>query len=176
MTCYNCGKDADMEIVVMVNGQMQKVQICMDCYQSEMNKFINTMKAFNQDIDVEDIQKAMFDFMQDNKDQIDNMFGQDFKVENLNFNDLNLNDLNMEDMAENITDLMEDKSKKEDEIKDVKAYEIKMLKKNALNKRMKLSEYVEREEYLAAALLRDQIKEINEKLMNELELEYENEK
>ncbi len=171
MACYNCGKDADMEIVVMVNGQMQKVHICMDCYQSEMNKFIDTMKSFNQNVDVEDIQKAMFDFMQNNKDQIDNIFGDDFKVENLNFNDLDMSSLE-EDLAE----MAKGQIKKEDEVKDVQAYEIKMLKKNAKSKRMKLSEYVAREEYLAAALLRDQIKDINEKLMEKLEVEYQNEK
>ena len=38
MKCFNCGDDADMKVLIMLNGKLQQVDICSDCYKEQLGE------------------------------------------------------------------------------------------------------------------------------------------
>lgn len=113
MQCFNCGQDADMEVYMMINGEMKKLSICMDCYREQTEAMMENIQDENGNIDPEKIQKQMFDFMQNNKEEFNTFLStfledvdmskidmdkfksnqMDFTKQNFDFSDSNIEDI-----------------------------------------------------------------------------------
>lgn len=113
MQCFNCGQDADMEVYMMINGEMKKLSICMDCYREQTEAVMENIQDEDGNIDPEKIQKQMFDFMQNNKEEFNTFLStfledvdmseidmdkfksnqMDFTKQNFDFSDANIKDI-----------------------------------------------------------------------------------
>lgn len=202
MKCYNCGDDADMKVYVIVNGKLQQVDICSKCYKEQMEAMVDHFKNQDGDFNPEEMQKFMYKVLMDNKDEFEKIFGSMLNDSSFNLDNLNINDIafdmkevmnpfesdEVEDFLKNKTGQKgfefkhrEPEEMKKDEFKQINfgemknKKEIKMLKNSVDRKREQLNSYVKSEDYLAAATLRDQIRDINKRIMfiMELEKEYE---
>lgn len=202
MKCYNCGDDADMKVYVIVNGKLQQVDICSKCYKEQMEAMVDHFKNQDGDFNPEEMQKFMYKVLMDNKDEFEKIFGSMLNDSSFNLDNLNVNDIafdmkevmnpfesdEVEDFLKNKTGQKgfefkhrEPEEMKKDEFKQINfgemknKKEIKMLKNSVDRKREQLNSYVKSEDYLAAATLRDQIRDINKRIMfiMELEKEYE---
>ena len=200
MICFNCGNDANMKVLVMVNGKLEEVYICSACYKEQMNEMMEQFKDSSGDFDPEQMQKFMHKILRENKDDFEEVFGrlsndENFDISNISFGDIEMNIdqgiVHFKGMAnanksdEDIASIL---NKQEQEAKKATNYEqtdfakmkqnkeIKMLKSSVDKKKQQLSSYVESEDYMAAASLRDQIKDINKRIMFILEVEKENER
>ncbi|MDO4778924.1 MAG: hypothetical protein Q4A42_05170 [Tissierellia bacterium] len=194
MQCFNCGEDADMEVLMMVNGKMKKMSICMKCYQEQMKAMMDMLSDEEGNINPDEIQKKMFEFFKEHKEEFETFLGEalnnnNFKFEDLSAENLQFTSVNPEEISgENISDILnkfndkvlqnkkgfdfEDSnkinSKIEDKIyvsEDFENKEINNLIKAVKTKRMKLNQSIEKEDYLQAANLRDEIREMNKKIM-----------
>ncbi len=200
MKCYNCGDDADMKVYVIVNGKLQQVDICSKCYKEQMEAMVEHFKDQDGDFNPEEMQKYMYKVLMENKDEFEQIFGsilndKDFNLDNFNISDIgfdikggmaNFGIDEVEDFVKNFKKEadhgFEGQSKnKNDEFKQMNfnesknKKEIKMLKNSVDKKKEQLDSYVKAEDYMAAATLRDQIRDINKRIMfiMELEKEYE---
>lgn len=200
MKCFNCGDDADMKVYVIINGKLQQVDICSKCYKEQMEAMVEHFKDQDGDFNPEEMQKFMYKVLMENKDEFEKIFGNILKDSNFNLEDIDINNIKF-DMKAGVdpfgnSELDEyirhneaqqgyksrDKESEKDkdfkqinfsEIKNKK--EIKMLKNSVDRKKEQLNSYVRSEDYMAAATLRDQIRDINKRIMfiMELEKEYE---
>lgn len=202
MKCYNCGDDADMKVYVIVNGKLQQVDICSKCYKEQIEAMVDHFKNQDGDFNPEEMQKFMYKVLMDNKDEFEKIFGSMLNDSSFNLDNLNVNDIafdmkegmnsfesdEVEDFLKNKTGQKgfefkhrEPEEMKKDEFKQINfgemknKKEIKMLKNSVDRKKKQLNSYVKSEDYLAAATLRDQIRDINKRIMfiMELEKEYE---
>lgn len=201
MECFNCGNDADMEVYMMVNGKMKKLNICMDCYREQMQNMMESVQDEDGNINPDEIQKQMFNFFQKNRGEFEKFFGSavgdenfsmdDLSPDNFNITEMNLGntgfDLNSQDMNQMFKDLskkLSDNIEKMDKnpfsnFSSRKSYgpgdreknlshkdkEIIVLKNAAKRKRAELNQHIQMEDYLAAANSRDEMREINKKIM-----------
>lgn len=221
MNCFNCGNDADMEVFMMVNGKMKKISICMECYQEQLQSMMGAFSGEDGNFDPEEVQRKMFEFFQNNKDEFEKFIGDAINDENFDMNSLNADDFNISDMnfensgfnlsKDDMNDIFDkfnagrDTSKfdsKEDydfgfnyNKQEPKAYdtgnnysknqetkerlanqrEMRLLKKAVEKKKQEMNQYVENEDYLAAATSRDEMREINKKIMIIKQIEKEGE-
>lgn len=188
MECFNCGNDADMEIVLMVNGELKKIHICMDCYKESMQDMLDDMMDEDGNIDPEKIQKRMFEFFENNKEAFYELFGNEDGINpNMNIFGQNFN------METNPKDFMEflNKFKQNEEFKDkpktnrfgfdpYKEYknkpgeynkqdsanrQIASIQNTLQEKKKTLMKQLDQEDYLAAATSRDEIKEMNRRII-----------
>ena len=202
MNCFNCGNEADMEVLMLINGKMQKVSLCNDCYQEKMQELMNNIKGMGPGFDPEQIQKSMFEFMQDNKPMFDKIFSEALDDEGFDINNLDPSNFNVEvfqngEMDPKLQDkikeslgnifnqggdnrkseVFEEKNvKSNNKLSYDKYNELNRLKSTVYKKKNQLRDFVAKEEYLQAAALRDEIREMNKKIMIILELEKEYEK
>lgn len=206
MKCFNCDNDADMEVLMMVNGKMKKINICMECYQEQVDQMMEMMSDEDGNIDPEDVQKRMFEFFQNNKDEFEKFIAEAINDENFDMNQLNpenfditdmdfgnsgfdfskegLNNIfskfgnsetdvfnsgfkfdqeqfnkkpNMDESKVNNTELTKERLKKQ--------REVRMLKKAVNKKKEEINSYLKQEDYLSAAHSRDEMREMNKKIM-----------
>lgn len=204
MKCYNCGDDADMKVLVMINGQLKQVEICSNCYKEQMGAMIDQFKSKNGEFDPEEMQKFMYKILMENKDGFEKIFGNMLDDSNFNLDNIDLNDISyefqdgmdpnaeiseLESFLKNSNSDFQYKPKHRNpadddndgynqmdfnEFKNKK--EIKMLKSSVDKKKQQIHTYVASEDYMAAATLRDQIRDINKRIMIIMELEKENER
>ncbi|MFL8906871.1 hypothetical protein ACKA01_07275 [Helcococcus kunzii] len=221
MKCFNCGNDADMEVFMMVNGKMKKISICMECYQEQLQSMMGALAGEDGEFDPEEVQRKMFEFFQNNKDEFEKFIGEaindeNFDMNNLNSEDFDISDMNFENSGFNLTkdDLNDifgkfnnagnnmeyhtkpdydfvfnfDRDRKDSfdgennysrnqETKErlAKQREMRLLKKAVEKKREEMNRFVEKEDYLAAATSRDEMREINKKIMIIKQIEKEGE-
>lgn len=205
MKCYNCGDDADMRVYVIVNGKLQQVDICSKCYKEQMQAMVDHFKNKDGNFNPEEMQKFMYKVLMDNKDEFEKIFGSmlndsNFTLDNIDFNDIGFDikeGMNPFEgfIADELENFLKGKNIQNDtkptykenvdgkdkdykqinfgEVKNKK--EIKMLKSSVDRKKEQLYSYIKSEDYMAAATLRDQIRDINKRIMfiMELEKEYE---
>ncbi|MDO5027456.1 MAG: hypothetical protein Q4E50_06465 [Tissierellia bacterium] len=200
MKCYNCGDDADMKVYVIVNGKLQQVDICSKCYKEQMEAMVEHFRDQDGDFNPEEMQKHMYKILMDNKEEFEKIFGSMLNDQNFNLDNIDINDIGFDikegmanfDISE-VERFLKNNVKKEEDLryegqKDSKddfkqmdfkesknQKEIKMLKNSVDKKKQQLNSYVRAEDYMAAATLRDQIRDINKRIMfiMELEKEYE---
>ncbi|WP_409482490.1 hypothetical protein P5008_07805 [Helcococcus ovis] len=205
MQCFNCGNDADMEVFMMINGKMKKISICNDCYQEQLKNMVDSLSDENGEIDPEEIQKKMFKFFKDNKDEFEKFISEAINDENFDMNNLNpenfdVTEMNFENsgidfsrfngdfndifkgLSENSQTYFRNTKKREKDdfyneinrkakensnVKDdlKQAREIRMLKHAVEKKKEELNLHLQKEDYLAAATSRDEMREINKKIM-----------
>lgn len=204
MKCFNCGDDADMRVLVSINGKIQQVDICSKCYKEQMQDMIEHFKDQGGDFNPEKMQKFMFKVFQENKDDFEKLLSEGFNLGNINLDDIDMKNLtshlfnddgSMNMDFESVMDNL-DKNKqmtfdfskfgedptvfnfnKEKESKQkVNLSELEKLRTSVNKKKQLLNSFVEKEDYLAAASVRDQIKEMNHRIMSMLEMETENER
>lgn len=221
MNCFNCGNDADMEVFMMVNGKMKKISICMECYQEQLQNMMGALTGENGEFDPEDVQRKMFEFFQNNKDQFEKFIGEAINDENFDMNSLNSEDFSISDMnfensgfnlsKDDLNDIFEKWNKTGDNLnfnigpdyevgfnfdrdnqnpyniesnysrnqvtkeRLANQREMRLLKKAVEKKRQEMNQYVEKEDYLAAATSRDEMREINKKIMIIKQIEKEGE-
>lgn len=206
MQCFNCGNDADMEVFMMVNGKMKKLSICMECYRKQTETMMEDMQDDDGNIDPEKIQKKMFDFFQNNQEDFNHMvdfvmedvdmddFG-DIDTSDIPEGGFNLSEGDIEKFFNEMNSKRKSKFAKEDNRKynpfkkfdreePVKfdAFEsssdrqIKILKKSVDRKRDELFSYIEKGEYMKAASARDELRDINRKIMIIKKLDKEGER
>ena len=207
MKCFNCGDDADMKVLVVINGKAQKVDICTKCYKEQMDDMVEQMRANGQD--PEQLQKFMFNLFKENKEEFEKLLGEAFNMPNLNIDDVEIEEVtsnlfNGTDQQINFKDFLEKNRNIEfyddfdlDEKPNTGWKEIKpkrepadrksrfsaeeksevvCLKNSITKKKQQLYAYVQNEDYIAAANMRDQIKDMNKKIMFIQELEKESER
>ena len=195
MECFNCGNDADMEVYMMINGKMKKLQICMDCYREQMQNMMDSFQDEFGNVNPDEIQKQMFNFFQNNKGEFEKMFGDalgdenfdmstltpdNFDIKEMNFENtgFNLNNQNIDEMMKNLSDKIGKKyntiqrnmhrSYGPKDRKDNLTHEDKEmqnLQNAARRKKAELHSNLNEEDYLAAANTRDEMREINKKIM-----------
>lgn len=192
MECFNCGNESEMEVYMMINGKIKKMNICMDCYKEQMKSMMEMLADEHGNINPEKIQKKMFEFFKENKDEFENFIADaindaNFKIEDLNMQNIDVSSFNFENFGVNLENIdfdkiLKSKIKKQDEniesnIKvDYSSNEKKEvidLIKSAEKKRILLNQSVEKEDYLSASILRDEMREINRKIMIIREFEKE---
>lgn len=223
MKCFSCGDDANMKVIISVNGELEQVDICEKCYKEHVQKMMDYMKGEDGKFDPEKMQSAMFDIINNNKDKLEEMLGYAFNIENFNldnidFKNIKFEDLDIEDLTnftknsgfmdpdsfENFnpfkmgtssrgingnpnlyepeTDQKLNKSENFSSQKtshynkgvnpyNTKADRVNILQQSIARKKKQLDQYVDSEDYLAAASMRDQIRDINREIMFILELE-----
>lgn len=206
MKCFNCGDDADMKVLIMLNGKLQQVDICSDCYKEQLGEMVQHFKGENGEFNPEEMQKFMFKLMSENKEEFENIFGNllnepDFNLDDIDFDNISveINDIpdnirNFEDFKKHIEGFgIEEVNFKHDDFaghrhvdpeqinfhnryKENENKEVKMLQNSVDKKKKELNHYVQIEDYMTAATLRDQIRDINKRIMIILELEKENER
>ena len=200
MQCFNCGNDADMEIMIMVNGQLKKINICMDCYREQMADMVDEMTDENGNIDPEKIQKQMFEFFENNKEAFNQLFGEggEFPGISINgesfegFSNIDMGafqNINFDGSAEGFKNIFEKNINKEmnnntqnnrfgfDPYKDYKSKpgeynkacsaqrQIASIQNTLQEKKKTLQRQIDKEDYLAAATSRDEIKEMNRRII-----------
>ena len=205
MKCFNCGDDADMKVFVMLDGKLQQVDICSKCYKEQLSEMVEHFKGMNGQFNPEEMQKFMFKLLSENKDEFEKLFGNMLNNPDFNLYDIDLENISVEinDIPEQIKNFEEfkdyidsyaeggnvsykeftsvDNSDTGEQINfykpsDKDKKEIKMLQMSVDKKRKELDHYVSIEDYMTAASLRDQVKDINKRIMMILELEKENER
>lgn len=201
MQCYNCGDDAEMEVLMMINGKLKKLNICMDCYKEQMQSMLENMQDENGNIDPEQIQKKMFNFFKENKDEFNKFLGEamgdeNFDIESLNPENFDISqmdfgnsgfNLNSQDVNEIFkkfkSTVSENTDNRRSEFYDTPKYnpferadnyyksedanskQIRNLEFAVLRKRKELGEQLNKEDYISAASTRDEMREINKKIM-----------
>lgn len=185
MQCFNCGNDADMEVLMMINGKMKKISICMDCYKEQMSKMMEMMSDGSGNINPEEIQKKLFSFFQENKAEFEKFLGQavddeNFSMDNLkpeNFDVSHIDFGKAKEIPSWLKELFPDHEAfaqdKEEERKtyyssnyyDDNEREINILLRSVNQKREELNKSVMDEDFIKAASLRDQMREINKRIM-----------
>ena len=195
MECFNCGNDADMEVFMMINGKMKKLQICMDCYKEQMQNMMDSVQDEFGNINPDEIQKQMFKFFQNNKSEFENMFrdtlgDENFDMSTLTPDNFDIKDMNFENTGfdlstQNIDEMLKKlnykmgEKYKFDQNNIHKSYgpkdrrnnlthedkEIQNLENAARRKKAELYNNLNDENYLAAASVRDEMREINKKIM-----------
>lgn len=207
MKCFNCGDEANMKVLVVINGKAQKVDICQKCYKEQMDEMVEQMRQNGQDS--EQLQKFMFNLFKDNKEEFEKLLGDAFNMPDLNIDDLEIEEvtsnlfkgseetINFKDFLEKNRDMeyindMDDegpnmgwkeiKSDREKEdrrrtrIQAGARSEITFMKNTVARKRKQLDDYVRAEDYLQAASIRDQIRDMNKEIMILKEVEKANER
>lgn len=192
MKCFNCGNDADMEVFIMINGKMKKIGICMDCYREQTNDMLEQMKDENGEIDPEKIQKQMFEFFKNNKEEFDALLKEaidvedmedldmdEFDMSKMDFSKLGFN-LNNQDLNEIFSNINKNVFNSKDnsyglnnQYDDIEKYrsfdsrerQIQILQRSIQKKRDELFHHLQVEDYMSAASSRDEIREINRKIM-----------
>lgn len=199
MQCFNCGNDADMEIMIMVNGQLKKINICMDCYREQMSDMVDEMTDENGNIDPDKIQKQMFEFFENNKEAFNQLFGEEgefpIKINGENFEAFSNMDMeafqniNFGGSIEELKNIFEKninfekyKSTQRNRFgfnpyKDYKTKpgeydkadsaqrQIASIQNTLQEKKRILQRQIDEEDYLAAATSRDEIKEMNRRII-----------
>lgn len=201
MKCFNCGDDAEMKVMVLIDGKIQEVNICANCYKDHMQRMMDEFSDDSGNFNPEEMQKFLLNIIKNNKDEFENLFGNLIEQANINPDDIKPEDIDFEigsfeDFAGEMGDVdlkvvlenMKDFHKKDPfegkkevysqaDFRETKSdREIKMLKSSVNKKKKQLRDYVDAEDYLAAASVRDQIKDINKRIMIIMELEKENER
>ena len=206
MKCFNCGDDAEMKVMVLIYGQIQEVSICSKCYKEHMQRMMDEFSDESGEFNPEEMQKFLLKMIKNNKDEFEKLFGNIIDQANVNIDDVNPDDIsfeigNFEDFASQMGDInlkaVFDKmgeshkeapfepyepaesnpSYKQTDFRETKSdREIRMLRSSVNRKKKQLKGYVDAEDYLAAASVRDQIKDINKRIMIIMELEKENER
>lgn len=236
MKCFSCGDDANMKVIISVNGELEQVDICEKCYKEHVQNMMDYMKGEDGKLDPEKMQKAMFDIVKNNKGKLEEMLGHAFNIEDLNldnidFKNINLSDFDVEDLTNftknnnfgveqpfrhdahfrgldardininpnlfdpetgetfdksgNLSSRMGNsngQAGRRDQYQNRQTYRrpnnfhtnaerIDILQQSITRKKRQLDEYVDSEDYLAAASMRDQIRDINREIMLILELE-----
>lgn len=198
MKCFNCGNDADMEVFMMINGKLKKTSICMECYQEQMKGMMDAVADEDGNIDPEKIQKQMFDFFQNNREEFEQFLSdvvqdenfdmsqlrpENFDIKDMNFENtgFNLNQVDVNELLKGFSKMSQDLNEEETFIngntsKKSNIYshnrelsqaerEVLVLENAAKKKRAELNKFIENEEYLNAARSRDEMREINKKIM-----------
>lgn len=99
MKCFNCGNDADMEVFMMINGKMKKISICMECYQEQLQNMMEAMSDGDGNFNPEEVQRKMFEFFQNNREEFEKFIGEAINDENFDMNNLNVKDFDITDMS-----------------------------------------------------------------------------
>lgn len=200
MKCFNCGDDADMEIFMMINNQMKKIGMCTDCYREQTQHMFEAMQDENGNINPEEIQRKMFEFFKNNKEEFNKLMSEaidaDFDIEDMDLDNFDISQMNFEnagfdlnkfDAGEIFSNFNKQRNmnkQPEDNVgfpfsgqtqypKDYPMYEnksvdnrqIKILQSTIEKKRAELFEQLQNEDYMSAANSRDEIREINKKIM-----------
>lgn len=207
MKCFNCGDDAEMKVMVLIDGQIQEVSICSKCYKEHMQRMMDEFSDESGEFNPEEMQKFLLKMIKNNKDEFEKLFGNIIDQANVNIEDVNPEDIsfeigNFEDFADQMGDINlkaifdkmgqrhkeeesfgpfepdeSNSSYKQTDFRETKSdREIRMLRSSVNRKKKQLRGYVDAEDYLAAASVRDQIKDINKRIMIIMELEKENER
>lgn len=213
MKCFNCGNDADLELYMMINGQMKKISICQDCYREQTQNMMDAVQDEFGNIDPEKIQKQMFEFFKNNKEEFNKIIGEAINDEDFDLDDMNLENFEignvefdnseLEEMDETVLEDMfnriHNKDMEKKQSKDREKYNpftkfgrdsvtnkqfndddpdqrrIRILQLSVDRKRRELMHHLEKEDYMSAASSRDEIREINKKIMWIKRLEKEGE-
>lgn len=201
MKCFNCGDDADMEIFMMINNQMKKIGMCTDCYREQTQSMFESMQDENGNINPEEIQKKMFDFFKNNKEEFNKLMSEaidaDFDIDEMDLDNFDISQMNFDNagfdlskidaseifsnfnkqrnMNKNTNDDIgfpfsgQKQYPKDNHIYDTKTSsndrQIKILQSTVDKKRTELLEQLQNEDYMSAANSRDEIREINKKIM-----------
>lgn len=199
MQCFNCGQDADMEVFMMVNGKMKKLSICMECYKEQTEMMMEDIQDEDGNIDPEKIQKQMFEFYQNNKEEFDLLLGQaleDVDMDNAEFSPVDFPKMNFENIFNQMNsnrksnfahrDRNEEnpfrsfgkdsnEANKFNPAETNSQRQIKIIQRSVDRKKDELLRHVEAEDYLKAAGARDELREMNKKIMIIKRLEKEGE-
>ena len=198
MKCFNCGNDADMEVMIMVNGQLKKISICMDCYREQMVDMMDDITDEDGNIDPEKIQKQMHEFFENNQDALNQLFGEGNGFSGFNINGENLGyphmdfetfkNMNFDGNPEEFKNIFKSFMNKDnkttsnrfgfDPYKDYKTKpgeynkldsaqrQIASIQNTLEEKKKILQRQINDEDYMAAATSRDEIKEMNKRIIN----------
>lgn len=189
----------------------------MECYQDQLKNMMEMMADDNGNINPDEIQKRMFEFFQNNKDEFEKFIGEAINDENFDMNNLSPEQFDIKDMSFdnsgfnlNEFDLYNafkdfdlgkvvenekyefkfdqeqfNKKKHDDEevhssnqtVKErlLQNREVRMLKKAIQKKREELNTQIMKEDFYAAATTRDEMREMNKKIMIIRKLEKEGE-
>lgn len=186
MKCFICGNDADMEMYINIQGQNVNLSICNKCFHEQNKKM---MEMFNS----EDMKSTFMDMLNTNGDKdFESIFKENILKNNGQNTEFMNNfmqnlDENMKEFIKNInSNLNKDEFNKNND-KESKVFgfnpyqgaymnpdfskekhnetQVEKLKRLVRLKREKLYKQVNEENYLAAANYRDEIRELNKRIM-----------